>query len=340
MKEGIKVKLLILGGTRFLGLHIVKEAVKRGHEVTIFHRGLTDHEEIPKQVEKLQGDRDGDLIALQDRKWDAVIDTCGYIPRIVKSSAELLSSSTDLYVFISSISVYGDFSKPDMKENSTVGTIEDKTIEEVTSETYGPLKVLCEQEVLNLFPEGSLIIRPGLIVGPEDYTERFTYWPRRISRGGEILAPGNPNAKIQFIDVRDLANFILIQTERKRQGTYNVTGPKEHLTFEAFLQCCKDSLNSQAEITWVDDDFLQEQQIGQWIELPLYISAKENMSGMLDVNIEKALHEGLTFMSLEETIKDTFEWDLKQPKDRKKKAGLEEEKEMEALKQWNHKRLN
>ena len=329
------MNLLILGGTKFLGLHLVKEALNRGHEVTIFTRGSVDSSFLPKQVEKLFGDREGNLSALEGRKWDAVIDTSGYVPRIVKDSAQLLSKACDMYAFVSSISVYKDFSKQ-VDENSQVGELEDISIEAVNGETYGPLKALSENEVRNAFPEGALIIRPGLIVGPNDYTDRFTYWPVRIALGGDVVVPGNSDAAVQFIDVRDLATFILKAIEEKKIGTYNVTGPKETLSFKDFVEVCKEATQSDAEFVWVEDEFLLEQNIGFWVELPLYIPAKENMQGFLTVNIDKALSNGLLFRPLSETVLDTLNWDnTRQIKQEDRKAGLDPLKEKSVLKKWN-----
>lgn len=325
------MKLLVLGGTRFLGKHIVNEALKRGHEVTMFNRGQTNPELFPN-VEKLTGDRDGNLSALEGRKWDAVIDTCGYVPRIVRQSAEFLANTCGSYAFISTISVYADFSEKGIKESAAVGTLEDESTEEVTGESYGPLKALCEQEVLKAYPEGALIIRPGLIVGPDDQTDRFTYWPVRVAEGGPTLAPGNPDAPVQVIDVRDLALFTLKLLEDKKTGTYNVTGPLSPLTLEQFLNQCKTVLNSDSEFVWASDDFIKDQEIGQWVEMPLYIPERDNMGGMLAVDISKAVGDGLELRSLDETIVDTVNWDqTRNIKEEELKAGLKREKEQKAL---------
>jgi 2'-hydroxyisoflavone reductase len=196
------VKLLILGGTRFLGRHLVDAALERNHQVTLFNRGKSNPDWYP-EIETIIGDRDSDLEQLTERSWEAVLDTCGYIPRIVRASAQALSAAVTHYTFISSISVYADETIPNMDETALVGSIEDETVEEITGETYGPLKVLCEQEVQSAFPEGALIIRPGLIVGPHDPSDRFTYWPVRLARGGDVLAPGDPRMPVQIIDARD-----------------------------------------------------------------------------------------------------------------------------------------
>ncbi len=333
------MNLLIIGGTKFLGLHLVNEAIRRGHEVTIFNRGTVESSLLPDSVEYLVGDRDGNLSALEGRKWDAVIDTCGYVPRIVKQSAQLLSTACDQYAFISSISVYNDFSK-EIDEGSEVGTLKDESIEEVTGETYGPLKALCEKEVKSFFPEGALIIRPGLIVGPNDPTDRFTYWPVRVANGGNVLVPDSDHP-VQFIDVRDLAAFTLTLLEEKKVGTYNVTGPKEQLRFKEFLEECKRTTKSDATFTAVSNDFLQEQKVGYWMELPLYIpESDETMKSFLTVPIQKAISDGLQIRSLSVTIEDTVAWDrTRNISVDDRKAGLHPQKEAEVLKKWNEKEL-
>ena len=206
------MKILIIGGTRFLGRHLVNSARARGHDVTLFNRGMTNPN-LFRNVDMIQGDREKDLDQLSGQ-WDAVIDTCGYFPRIVRMSAEALKDKVDQYVFISSISVYADFKKININESYPVGKIEDETMEQITGESYGPLKALCEKAVQDVFGINSLIIRPGLIVGPHDPTDRFTYWPVRIARGGDVLVPDNPNALTQIIDVRDLSDFIIHLVEQ------------------------------------------------------------------------------------------------------------------------------
>lgn len=325
------MNILIIGGTKFIGIHIVEELLKKGHKVTLFNRGQTNANFFPS-VEKIVGDREKDLSMLQGKHWDAVIDTCGYVPRVVRHSATKLASLTDLYVFVSTISIYKDFSIPNITETAELSVLKDPTTEEVTGETYGPLKVLCEQEVHEAFPGRALIVRPGLIVGPHDPTDRFTYWPMRIAAGGNVLAPGKKAAQVQFIDARDLATYIVSSVEKKSVGTYNVTGPKQVLTLEDFLLTCKNVLNDKTEFTWVDDKFLEDNNVGFWMELPLYIPEGKGLSGMLSVNIEKALQTGLSFTPLEKTIIDTFEWDQsRQLLETERKAGLSLAKEKDVL---------
>src|ERR1051325_6256679 len=231
------MKILILGGTVFLGRHLVEAALARGHEVTLFNRGNNPH--LFPEVEKLRGDRDGGLDVLRGRRWDVVIDTSGFVPRIVRASAELLADTVELYVFISSLSVIADTRVPGADESAPVGTLDDPTIEDATGKAYGPLKALCEQAVEQVMPGRALNIRPGLIVGPHDPTGRFTYWPVRVARGGEVLAPGRPARQIQLVDVRDLAGWIIRLAEAGTSGLFNATGPDKVLTMEELLEECR-----------------------------------------------------------------------------------------------------
>ncbi|MFD1738370.1 NAD-dependent epimerase/dehydratase family protein [Bacillus salitolerans] len=327
------MKLLILGGTKFLGRHLVEEAMKRGHEVTIFTRGKTNGA-IFDNVEKLKGDRDGDISILKGRKWDAVIDTSGYVPRIVKESATLLSTTCKVYTFISSISVYKDFSHSGITEDAEVATLDDESVEEITGETYGALKALCEQEVKKVFPEGHLIIRPGLIVGPYDPTDRFTYWPMRIGGGDEVVVPEDKDAPVQFIDARDLSCFIIQQLEKKTIGTFQVTGPKDTLTMGEFLDETKDLINPSVKFTSVEDDFFEENGIQYWKDIPLYIPKGKNMDGFSAVNIEKAIQYGLTCRPISETITDTYAWKNSESPGEELVVGLTKSKEKEILELW------
>ena len=259
------MKLLLIGGTGFLGSHLVEAALQHGHELTLFNRGVRNPTLFPN-VEQLHADRDGELAVLQERRWDAVIDTCGYVPRVVGASAQAVASLTKHYTFISSISVYADFSKVSIDESAPVATLADEHIEDVTNETYGALKALSEQAAQHAMPERTLIIRPGLIVGPGDYTDRFTYWPHRVAQGGEMLAPGDPQQQTQFIDGRDLATWIIHMVEHSKTGVYNATGPDYALSMGRFLDACKTVICSNVRFTWVNDEFLTKQNV----DLPLY----------------------------------------------------------------------
>ncbi|SEN05794.1 2'-hydroxyisoflavone reductase [Mesobacillus persicus] len=326
------MRILILGGTVFLGRHLVAEALKRGHELTLFHRGKSNPNLFP-EVEQLFGDRDGNLEALKGREWDAVIDTCGYLPRVVKQTTELLSGKVGNYTFISSISVYENFAKENMTEAEPVGKLDDPTVEEVTGDTYGPLKAICEKEVVKAFGDQALIIRPGLIVGPHDPTDRFTYWVERIAKGGEVLIPDVLEDVTQFIDVRDLSSWIIQLVEKKSAGIYNVTGPQEPLSFKQFFDESKKTLNPHVSYVPATKSFLIGEEVAEWVELPLWISSKE-MDGFLKINIDKALETGLTFRGLEETLRDTYQWSVTRPKDLVRRAGLKEERERELILKW------
>ena len=301
------MKLLVLGGTKFLGRHLVASALARGDEVTLFNRGLHNPEIFP-EVEKLRGDRDGGLDALRGRRWDAVVDTSGYVPRVVRASAELLAGSVGLYVFVSSVSVYPEFSRP-TDEGSPTATLEDESVEEVTGETYGALKALCERAAEGAMPGRVLAARAGLIVGPYDPTVRFSYWTARVARGGEVLAPAPPRRQVQFIDARDLSGWLLRMAESGGAGVFNANGPDYTLTMGHFLEECRAASRSDARLTWVGEKFLTEMGVGAWGELPLWIpEADETHRHFLRVNCSRAIAAGLRFRPLAETIRDTLAW--------------------------------
>ncbi|MCZ7545148.1 MAG: epimerase [Anaerolineae bacterium] len=325
------MKLLILGGTRFVGRHLVEAARARGDQVTLFHRGQTNPDLFP-DVEKLHGDRDGGLEALAGRRWDAVIDTCGYVPRIVRASAEYLSGAVEHYTFISSISVYADGSIPNQDENAPLATLADETVEEVNGETYGGLKALCEQAAEAAMPGRVFTIRPGLIVGPHDPTDRFTYWPVRVARGGEVLAPGRPDRPVQVIDARDLAWWNLRMIDAGKVGVYNATGPAHTLTMAAMLDACRAAGPSDAAFTWVSEAFLLEHEVGPWMELPLWLPEANN--GLMQADCSQAIGDGLAFRPLVDIARDTLAWHNTRPADYAWRAGLMPEKEAQVLDAW------
>ncbi|MBE0683312.1 MAG: SDR family oxidoreductase [Anaerolineales bacterium] len=324
------MKILILGGTRFLGRHLVNSARVRGHNVTLFNRGQSNPN-LFQQVDKIQGDREKDLDLLSGEHWDVVIDTCGYLPRVVRMSAQALKDKADHYVFISSISVYADFSKIGINESDPLGKMEDETVEEITGETYGPLKALCEKAVQDMFGIRSLTIRPGLIVGPHDPTDRFTYWPVRVARGGSVLAPDRPEVLTQIIDVRNLAKFIIELVEQNVSGVFNASGPDYELSFGRLLDTCKLIGNSDAKFKWAPLDFLNQNKVAPWSELPAWLPDTGDDAGFARVDISKAVNAGLKFFSLEETIHDTLEWANSRPADHEWRAGLNAEREKELL---------
>jgi 2'-hydroxyisoflavone reductase len=296
--------LLILGGTVFLGRHLVEAALAAGHRVTLFNRGQHGAGLFP-HVEKLRGDRNEGLDALIGRRWDAAIDTCGYVPRLVRASAELLAKSVDHYTFISSISVYRDLDKMPVDENSPVGTLDDESMEEITGETYGPLKALCEQAAESAMPGRVLNVRPGLIVGPHDPSDRFTYWVWRATQAGAVLAPGRPQRRIEIIDGRDLAHWILHMIEARRTGVFNASGPDYALTMGDLLTTCQQAAGG-AHLTWVSEAFLLANDVAPWSELPLWLPEAEN--DVMAVDCRRALAAGLAFRPLAETVEDTLAW--------------------------------
>ncbi|PSL41530.1 2'-hydroxyisoflavone reductase [Planomicrobium soli] len=334
------MKLLILGGTRFLGRFLTETALQKGHEVTLFNRGKENPDLFP-EAEKLIGDRNNNLTALEGRTWDAVIDTCGFVPWTVRESAELLAGAVGHYTFISSASVYNNLENPGIDENHSVNLLPPGKVEELEKEAaapasyeyYGELKYLCEQEVKRAYPERNLIVRAGLIVGPYDYSDRFNYWVSRLAKGGKVLAPGRKSKKVQFIDVRDLAEWILRMVEENVAGTFNATGPESPLTMEQFLEECKAATGSDAELVWADEEFLLSNGVQYWSEMPLWIPDRENMDGFLAIDIGKALRNGLVFRPLSDTVRDTLEWESgRAAGDRK--AGLDAEKEKAVLEKW------
>jgi len=324
------MRVLVLGGTKFLGRHTVEAALARGHDVTIFNRGRTKPELFP-EVEKLRGDRDGDLGALRGRPFDAVVDTSGYVPRIVGETIEALGD-VGHYTFVSSISVYADLSTPPT-EASPVAELEQPT--EEWREAYGELKADCEDTVRERLPD-AFIPRPGLIVGPWDPTGRFTYWPRRFAEGGTVLVPAPRDAAAQVIDVRDLAKWIVRAAEGSLAGTFNAVGPAT--TRDALLETCRRVAGTESEPVWVDGAFLAEQGVGEWMELPLWLF-DPGYAGMLSVDPSAAFAAELETRPLEETARDTLTWALETEQELVTNgAGLAGVRERELLDAWLSKR--
>ncbi len=321
------MRLLVLGGTKFVGRAVVEAAVTRGHEVTLFNRGESNPELFP-EAEKLRGDRGGDLSTLAGREWDAVVDPSGYVPRVVRASAERLRNATSLYVFISSISVYDDFSRPSDESAPLKQLSEEHSADELREDyaNYGALKALCEAEVREILDERATVIRPGLVVGPHDPTGRFTYWPHRIARGGDVVAPAPPERAVQFVDVRDVAAWILDLCEARQGGTYNAVN--EGVPWGELLETCREVARSDARFVWVPDDFLLEHAVEEWMGLPMWI-AHPKWAAMHAVDVTRALTAGLSFRPLAETIRATL--DLAMPTE---DAGLTPEREAELLEAW------
>lgn len=327
------MKLLVLGGTRFLGRHFVTAALARGHDVTLFNRGRTAPG-LFAGVETLVGDRDGGLGVLSGRTWDAVLDPSGYVPRVVRAAAAALAGRAGFYAFVSSISAYATPFVPGADESAPLAVLADPGVEEITGETYGGLKAACEREVARVFGERALRVRPGLIVGPHDPTDRFPYWPRRLARGGEVLAPGGPGQPVQVIDARDLAAWLLAMIERGAGGAFNATGPAEALTLGGLLEDMARVLGSAVRLTWVEEAFLLARGVQPWTELPLWVARED--AGLDEVSVQRALAAGLAFRPLAETVRDTLAWDLARPADaRAGSPALRPEREAELLAEWH-----
>ena len=330
-------RVLILGGTGFIGPHFVKALMDGGHLVTLFNRGKRDPEAHPG-VEQLLGDRDGKLEALAGRPWDAVIDNSGYVPRVVRQSAELLKRQVKQYLFISSIAAYADFAKPGIDENYRRGKLDDTTIEQVSGKTYGPLKALCEDVVNEVYGKNATIIRPTYIAGPGDYTDRFTYWPVRVARGGEMLAPGTPADPIAYIDVRDIADFIRTCVEHHVTGPYNMVNPPGRATMGGLLETSKHVTGANPTITWAPVDFLRAQgliatELVPTPQLPLWDPPTGATAGIGLMKCDRAIAAGMKFRTMEQTVRDTLEWQKSRPAENQvMKSGLKPEREAELLK--------
>lgn len=323
------MRILILGGTLFVGRHLVEAAGTRGHEVTLFNRGQTGPELYP-ELETLHGDRAaGDLESLREGTWDAVVDTSARVPRWVREAATLLADRIGHYTFLSSCSVYSDTTLPGTTESSPVHGLEDETTEEITSaEVYGGLKVLCERELERALPGRGLSARAGLIVGPYDMSGRFTYWVHRIARGGNVLAPEPRDQPVQLIHARDLADWLLDMAEQGGTGVYNATGPERPLTMEQVLEAIVEETRSDARLVWVEEDYLVENGVEAWSDLPLWLAPGGNpdVANFLAVDVGRAVAAGLRFRPLAETIRDTLEQAETFPQ-----AGLDEARERELL---------
>jgi len=336
-----RLRILVLGGTRFIGVHITELALKRGHGVTLFNRGRSAPNRFPN-VELLKGDRNGQLDALRGHSWDAVIDDSGFVPRHVRLSAELLAPHVQRYLFISSISAYASLAKP-VDESSPLGQLTDPSVETVNGDTYGPLKALCEQAAASAMPHRLIVLRPGIVVGPEDYTDRFTYWPARAARGGAMLAPDKPADATQFIDARDLARFTLDCIERDVLGTFNVVTPPGHITMGQVvaesIAAAKALARPQAQPTavWVPADFLERQKVEPGTDLPLWYPATGDEASFAAVSDARAIAAGLRITPLARTTHDTLAWYLKRPQSERRqlKAGLSPERETQLLAAWH-----
>jgi 2'-hydroxyisoflavone reductase len=343
-KKPKPLKILILGGTRFIGLHMTALALARGHTLTYFNRDKTKTDRF-REVERIKGDRNGQIDGLKDRQWDVVIDNSGYVPRHVRATAELLAPNVKQYVFVSSISVYPNFSVP-RDEQSEVGKLADETIEKVDGETYGPLKALCEQAAEKALPGRTTVIRPGLIVGPDDNTDRFTYWPARAARGGEFIAPGAPTDPFQIIDARDLAAFAINAVENNHTGTYNLVSNVNGFKFGELTDACVAAAKKQAKpavapsAVYLPTEFLEEQKVEPWSERPVWLPAKGDEAAFAGTSNKAALAKGLKITPLRKTVNDTLAWHLARPAEEREKlkAGIDAEKEATVLAAWKAKK--
>jgi 2'-hydroxyisoflavone reductase len=323
------LKLLVIGGTKFVGRAFVAEATERGHEVTVFHRGSTEPEDLPA-VEHVHGDRNADLARLAGRHWDALLDTYAFVPRVVEETATALAGSVDLYALVSSLSVHPDDLPVGSTEDALTHQPPFPDTEDVTGETYGPLKVACEAEAERGFPGRCLIIRPGYIAGPHDPTDRFTSYVRRAVDGGEMVAPGPADDPMQVLDVRDLAAFMLGRIEASDSDVYGVVGPGEPLTMRGMLETTREIAGAETTFTWLAEDFLRAHgdEVERWF--PMW---HPQHPGFQTYDASKAVAAGLRHRPFAETVSDTLAWDRERGKP-ELRAGLPPERERQLLAQW------
>lgn len=329
--------ILVIGGTRFYGRAFTELALSKGHNVTVFHRGQSGSEHF-EGAKRVIGDRHEDLEKLGDGSWDAVLDTCGMLPGSVTQAAEYLKDKVKHYLYVSSISVYADSTEINRTEDAELQAHpEDEPVDEMKMENYGSLKVLCEQAAEAVMPGRVTQIRPGLIVGPHDASNRFTYWANRVRKGGDVLVPGDGSSIVQIIDARDLADFTLNVIENQTIGTFHVTGPQEPHQLKEIIETAKEVSTSDANFVYVDEQWLVENEVGPWMELPLWLPSEEGKA-MMNVDIQGALDAGLSIRPLEETIRDTLSWyDDINGDEKEWAAGMNPEKEAELLQKWAEK---
>lgn len=317
----------------FLGRHVVDAALAAGHEVTLANRGKTNAALFP-DVEKLVVDRDGDISALSTGEWDAVLDTCGYVAHHTRSVAEALRDRVGHYTFVSTVSVYADMSEVGVDEDAPVATTDEPDARQVTNELYGPLKAICEDIVREVYGDRACIVRPGLIVGPHDPSDRFTYWPRRFDLGGEAVVPDWKDMPVQLMDVRDLAAWHVRLAEAKTAGTFNALGPATPWRWDAVIDACvRAAGDGAAEPVWVDEQFLLDHEVMPWGELPVWLARDWGMNGMLHMNVQRAVTAGLTFRSIDEVVADTLAWDRTR-REQPLRGPLAPEKEADVLAKW------
>ena len=328
------MNLLIIGGGVFLGQALLQAALERGDTVTVFNRGQSRNW-WPPGVKWIVGDRKEDLHLLLNRRWDAVIDTCGYRPQDVEASAAALFDSCDRYLFVSSVSAYASFAQPRVREEDALASAVGVDRENLNPSTYGPLKAECERTLFQVYGSRAITVRPGLIVGPTDPTGRFSYWPWRVAAGGVVLAPGSPHRSLQFIDVRDLAAWMLRLLQAGASGAFNATGPNEGITFGELLDSCRWISGEEVTIEWVDEKFLEREGVQPWTELPLWIpSHDEQTRGFNGVDTSRAQATGLRTRPPAVTISDILEAGAPPPDDRRRAGKLTRDRERDLLRVW------
>ena len=337
----------MIGGTIFLGRHLVEAALARGHDVTTFSRGRHAGEANPL-IERLTGDRHSDVAALHGRLWDVVIDTCGYVPGAVRRVMGALDRDRiEHYTFVSSVSAYADFPAAGLDETAPLAAISSEQLAAAEAlstgtrstargygEMYGALKARCEAEAEQAMPGRVLNVRPGLIVGANDYSDRFTYWVRRVAEGGDVLAPGRPERRVRVIDAGDLAEWIVRMAESRSTGVFNATGAEDGLSMSRMLDTCRSVSQSDAHMVWVDDQFLLDRNVTPWSDLPLWIPAAD--SGIFEVRNDAAIAAGLTFRSLSSTVGSILAWDKTRVPSEPLCAGLARDRERQLLRDATH----
>jgi 2'-hydroxyisoflavone reductase len=328
------MKILVIGGGVFVGKALTTAAVDRGHQVTLFNRGISNSKPSPG-VAWIKGDRNGDLAALSGQRWDSVVDACAYFPRQVKSLLKAVEGKVGHYLLVSSVAAYADLGNAGVRETDPLAASIDPEPANVTPENYGPLKAMCEEAAIAAGPKATLLVRPGIIMGPWDPTGRFTYWVRRVARGGEVMAPGGPGAPQQLIDTRDLGAWMVSMIEAGASGGYNAIGPQQPLSWGEMLGAIAAEVNPAARFTWLDDAFLATQKFEGPYAVPLYIpGAATKYSGMYKVDGNAAFQRGLKLRTLRETIRDTAAWERETPPEAVKIAGISEAREAELLAAW------
>lgn len=344
-KASAPLNILILGGTGFTGPEQVDYALARGHKVTLFNRNRTRPDFFKGKVDQVIGDLGGDASALRGKKFDVVIDNPTTLPYWVRNVAQYMKGNVGHYIFISTISTYPDNATPNADESAATtpmpqGVDPYTTVREHAGQYYGALKTFSEQEVARQYGSNHTVIRPGLIVGPLDRSDRFTYWPARIDRGGEVLAPGTPDDPAQIIDSRDLAEWTVRVAENKTLGTFNATGPAHPTTMAEVLHGIKAVTTAGASFVWVPTDFLATHEVRGWRHMPIWLPPTGATAGFLRRNVDKAIAAGLTYRPLAETARDTLEWHKKRPAEELKRmeegtvAGIPAAKEAAVIAAW------